>query len=88
VWNDGPGDAERGWVRAAETELSALFNDNRRQVSRTLPSSIYQSNFSEYKPEQRQFKREEKTKFLYVKYYVAILLFVVIVIAALTRVIR
>ncbi|MDR0653548.1 MAG: DUF4339 domain-containing protein [Synergistaceae bacterium] len=27
VWNDGPGAAERGWIRAAGTELSALFKD-------------------------------------------------------------
>jgi hypothetical protein len=96
VWSDGPGDAELGWVRAAETELYSLFNDgipqvpNAPQAPKAPSSSAYQSNFYEYKPEQRQFEREEKPKFHYVKYSVPILLFVVIVfaLAAINRAVR
>lgn len=57
VWNNGPGDVERGWVRAAETELFALFNDHERLVSQT-PPPVYSSNFYEYKSRQRQFELE------------------------------
>ncbi|MDR3354412.1 MAG: DUF4339 domain-containing protein, partial [Synergistaceae bacterium] len=64
VWNDEDG---RGWVSAAETELSELFNE--RHDSPAPPSPEYQSNYYEQKPGQQQFEKELKhTKPFYLKY--------------------
>jgi hypothetical protein len=92
VWNDGPGNAERGWVRAAESELSALFNEyepgqrqfdreEKPRVSQTPPSSANQSNFNEYEPEQRRFDWVFRHKICSGKQSIA-LVFAVIGIAA------
>ncbi|MDR3355321.1 MAG: RDD family protein, partial [Synergistaceae bacterium] len=38
VWNGDPGNAERGWVRAAETEVAAIFGNAAGSVSQAPPA--------------------------------------------------